>query len=141
MERATVAAPKFGDSNSTHSDEQAAPCVLLTGGTGFVGKALLPLLLDSHPEATVVLLIRGKRNKTTEERRRALVHELFYSSDASPESYKKIDGRVRAVEGDVMDPTFYDNEAMQSLGNELTHIINSAASVRRIEFPTSYMHT
>eukprot|EP00976_Prorocentrum_cordatum_P098418 1191391-Prorocentrum_minimum.AAC.2 len=109
---------------------QTPPCVLLTGGTGFVGKALLPLLLDSHPDAKVVLLIRKKRNQSAEQRRRALVHELFHSEDMSPEAFEQIDQRVRVVEGCNSDPTFWADEHVKSLTTELTHIINSAASVR-----------
>ena len=34
--------------------------VLLTGGTGFVGQALLERLLVSHPDTRITMLVRGK---------------------------------------------------------------------------------
>lgn len=52
----------------------AESVILLTGATGFLGKALLEKLLRSCPRlATIFILIRPKQGQTTEQRYKRLV--------------------------------------------------------------------
>lgn len=52
----------------------AATVVLITGATGFLGKALLEKLLRSCPRiSTIYLLIRPKKNETIEQRFQHLI--------------------------------------------------------------------
>lgn len=69
--------------------------VLLTGATGFVGEALLHLLLTEVPGVHVSLLVRGKGSTTAESRvDRLLDKPIFEGVDRS---------RVRVVAGDLSD--------------------------------------
>lgn len=53
----------------------AETVILVTGATGFLGKALLEKLLRSCPRvATIYLLIRSKRDKSAEERCKELLN-------------------------------------------------------------------
>ena len=58
--------------------------VLLTGVTGFVGEALLQLLLTEVPDARLSLLIRPKGSTSGADRARALLEQghLRLASDA-----------------------------------------------------------
>lgn len=52
----------------------AASVILITGATGFLGKALLEKLLRSCPRiSTIYILIRPKKDLTMEERFQALL--------------------------------------------------------------------
>lgn len=52
----------------------AETVILLTGATGFLGKALLEKLLRSCPRvATIFILIRPKKSQTVEERFKELL--------------------------------------------------------------------
>ena len=57
--------------NQTNSIEEfyASTVILLTGATGFVGKALLEKLMRVCPRiAAIFIILRPKRNQTIEER-------------------------------------------------------------------------
>jgi FlaA1/EpsC-like NDP-sugar epimerase len=54
------------------------PChMLLTGGTGFLGSALIAALMENHPTATVTLLIRAKRGEEADTRLQKHIRKLF----------------------------------------------------------------
>lgn len=72
----------MGDRNNNYAANAASPvqdfyrdgCVLVTGGTGFVGKALLEKLLRSCPGiSSIFVLIRPKRGLDPESRFRELL--------------------------------------------------------------------
>ena len=51
--------------------------VFITGGTGFMGKVLIEKLLRSVPDVgNLYLLIRPKRNKTVEDRKKDLLASM-----------------------------------------------------------------
>jgi HAD superfamily hydrolase (TIGR01490 family) len=79
--------------------------VLLTGATGFVGEALLHLLLTEVPGVRVTLLVRARGSSTGEDRVRALLAKPVFA--AVVEGAGGIDAllaaRVRVVEGDLAD--------------------------------------
>ena len=56
--------------------------VFLTGGTGFVGQAILERLLSSYPETRISVLVRGKASQTAQAR----LDNLLRSSSAAPEA-------------------------------------------------------
>lgn len=93
--------------------------VLLTGGTGHVGTALLPRLVNDGP---VLALVRAKDDEHLEQRRRELLGWM-------PEGFPA--ERLALVRGDVTAPglglTDPDRERVLA---EVGGIVHSAASVR-----------
>lgn len=67
--------------------------IFLTGFPGFLGTALLPRLLDRHPDTTAVCLVQPRFHDLA----RARVAELAAS-------HPTLDGRIRLVEGDITVP-------------------------------------
>jgi len=108
--------------------------VLLTGGTGFVGKEILWQVAQDPAIAEMVVLIRPKtiRDKKTgevkailspAERGEALLSQLWLEG---PELRSKF----RFVAGDVEEPDLgLAPEEIEHLRQSLTHVIHCAASV------------
>lgn len=115
-------------------DGQLALRVLLTGGTGFVGKEVLWQAAHDPDIAELVTLIRPKEirdRKTGEvletlspaERGRRLLEELWLAdTDAA--------AKFRFIAGDVERPNLgISAEELGTLRSTLTHVIHCAASV------------
>ena len=97
----------------------------VTGATGAIGSALIPILLQDR-EATVRLLLRAKSDDDLASR----LEELF-SFWRIPVADRDDRSRVTAWRGDVTLPQFgLDDGAYRSLGGECTHLIHSAGNVR-----------
>jgi nucleoside-diphosphate-sugar epimerase len=108
--------------------------VLLTGGTGFVGKEVLWQAAHDPEIAEVVVLIRPKaiRDRKTgevtetlspEARGRGLLEELWLADHETA-------GKFRFIAGDVEEPNLGISEnELAGLRNSLTHVIHCAASV------------
>lgn len=95
--------------------------VLVTGATGVVGSALVPLLLED-PATRVSLLIRARSPSHLAERVASL---LSYWS--LPEGA----GRVEALAGDACEPLLGLDEATHArLAGEVTHVVHAAGDVR-----------
>jgi fatty acyl-CoA reductase len=99
--------------------------VLLTGGTGFVGQAILERLLSSHPGTTVTLLIRPKAGTSAEGRLRHLLKKPVFSSwreAVGPEGVEKaLAERLRVIESGLGD--------LPDLPGDLDVVIHSASTV------------
>ncbi|XP_075218058.1 putative fatty acyl-CoA reductase CG5065 [Lycorma delicatula] len=104
--------------------------VLITGATGFVGKALVEKLLRSCPGiVNIFLLIRSKRGVDVETRFRELLKNPIFSNlqKEKPDVLKK----VIAVAGDVTETDLGLNEKdLARLKNEANIVFHSAATVR-----------
>uniref|UniRef100_A0A182K5A8 Fatty acyl-CoA reductase n=1 Tax=Anopheles christyi TaxID=43041 RepID=A0A182K5A8_9DIPT len=73
--------------------------VLLTGGTGFIGKVLLEKLLRCFKVKTVFLLIREKRNKTVDERLDEVFEDVIFDAiKSSPHNGKPLFAKVIPIE-------------------------------------------
>lgn len=108
--------------------------VLLTGGTGFVGKEFLWQVSQDPAIAEMVVVIRPKtiRNRKTreveavispEERGEQLLDQLWLESPAQR-------AKFRFVAGDVEQPNLgIADDEMDELETTLTHVIHCAASV------------
>lgn len=102
--------------------------ILLTGGTGFLGKVILWKLLDACPDvAKIYLLLRPKNDKSAHKR---LVQLLKGKPFSFKHNYAKLLEKVVAIEGDV---TADDLELSQTdrtlLEDEVNIVFHSAASV------------
>ena len=97
----------------------------ITGATGTIGSALVPLLL-SVPDAHVSLLIRAKNPHHLQERLNGLLH--FWEI---PEDDHARTARITALPGDTSLPRFgLTEDEYTCLSQQTTHIIHSAAIVK-----------
>ena len=109
--------------------------VLLTGGTGFLGMALVEKMLRSLPElGRLYLVIRPSRDKPAADRfekdvlQSAAFRKLRETKGDDFEEY--VDGKVRILEGDVHAPKLgLGEEDLAELSREVEVVIHSAASV------------
>ncbi|HWR86631.1 MAG TPA: SDR family oxidoreductase [Rhodoglobus sp.] len=101
--------------------------VFLTGGTGFVGQAILERLLSSHPGTRVSLLIRGKGSQSGQDRLTSLLRKPVFKqwiesvggADAAAEIIAR---RVSVVEGSL-------GRIDTALPSDLDVVIHSASTV------------
>ncbi|MFC6286785.1 HAD-IB family hydrolase [Nocardioides sp. GCM10027113] len=79
--------------------------VLLTGATGFVGEALLHLLLDEVPGVHVTLLVRPRGSTGADARVRALLDKPVFADvvEAAGGVDALLERRVRVLPGDLAD--------------------------------------
>ena len=97
----------------------------ITGGTGSLGRELIPRVLQSDLDAEIVLLLRGRDPGEVSTRLASLSEFLRRCTD--PASL----GRVRAAAGDVTLPGLgLAVDASESLRRRVTHIIHAGASIR-----------
>jgi len=120
--------------DATRVDGRPRIRVLLTGGTGFVGKEILWQVAEDDDVVEVVTLIRPKQirdRKTKEviqtlspaERGEALLKQLWMET---PEQRAK----YRFVAGDIEQPNLgISDEDLAELRATITHVIHCAASV------------
>lgn len=73
--------------------------VFVTGGTGFVGKAVLARLVDSPAYNRIYLLIRGKAGQTAKDRMMSLTNGMF-----PPGRLEYVRSKIIAVDGDLTLP-------------------------------------
>jgi thioester reductase-like protein len=98
--------------------------LFLTGGTGVIGSALVPLWLDSADTA-IALLMRSKGRAGVRER----LTELGRFWGLAPDDVRW--SRIEIVEGDAALPRFGLNESrFQQLGRSITHIVHCAGAVK-----------
>jgi fatty acyl-CoA reductase len=105
----------------------------VTGGTGFLGTALIERILRTVPEAEVVVLIRPGRRASPEQRlqREILKNDCFdrLRSEVAASFDAEVAGRVRAVAGDVgRDGLGLDDEGREAL-RDADIVVHSAATV------------
>jgi fatty acyl-CoA reductase len=109
--------------------------VLLTGGTGFLGTALVEKMLRSLPSlGRLYLLVRPSRDKGADERfRKDVLGSPAFSrlrEELGDEFEVRVAAKVRVLEGDVhADSLGLGAEDLSELSQEVDAVIHSAASV------------
>ncbi len=82
--------------------------VLITGGTGFLGKVLLSILLRHHPELErILLLIRGDRRSSLARFRNEILDSPALSpvrEHLGPDFDRHLEEKVTIVPGDISEP-------------------------------------
>ena len=108
--------------------------IAVTGGTGFLGTALIERLLRSVPDCELILLVRPGRSKSPAERvRREIIRndafDRLRDELGKDEFARMVDRRVTAIAGDVAtDGLGLDDEGRAALaGADI--VIHSAAAV------------
>ncbi len=102
-----------------------ADTVLLTGATGYIGASLLRKWLESS-EATLVLLVRGKRDDSPRTRIERVLAETY-----SPAEAARLSKRIEIAEGDLSSDRFgLDATRYRDLASMVSHIIHCAAAAR-----------
>ncbi|KAL0858723.1 hypothetical protein ABMA27_011200 [Loxostege sticticalis] len=108
----------------------AGKCILVTGGTGFVGKALVEKLLRSCPQLdTIYLLLRSKKGQTSEERLKDLCSNKLFEllREKDPDAFQK----VKLIPGDILEEGLgMSNDDRVELQRRCNIVFHSAACVR-----------
>ena len=100
--------------------------VFITGGTGFVGQAILERLLFSYPDTRISVLIRGKGSLTSAQRLVGMLRKPVFANwiesvggkDAAEAEFAR---RVSAVDGSL--------SRIDALPADLDVVIHSASTV------------
>jgi HAD superfamily hydrolase (TIGR01490 family) len=118
------------------SEQLAGTRIAITGGTGFVGTALIERLLRGAPGCELVLLVRpSKRHDATERVRREIFKNNAFDrlkadlKDTAEPFEARVARRVRAIGGDVSTDGLGLNDADRALFASCDTVIHSAAAV------------
>lgn len=98
--------------------------VFVTGGTGFVGKAVLARLIDSPAYNRIYLLIRAKSGQSAKDRMMKLTSGMF-----PPGRLEYVRNKIIAVDGDLTLPGLGINELQrQVMIKDVHQILHIGAS-------------
>ena len=116
------------------AEELAGKRIAITGGTGFVGTALIERLLRAVPECRLVLLVRpGKRTSVHERVRREILKNNAFDRlrrELGREAFEAMAAeRVVAIAGDVGTDGLGLNDADRTTLASCDIVIHSAAAV------------
>uniref|UniRef100_A0A6G1SKA6 Fatty acyl-CoA reductase n=1 Tax=Aceria tosichella TaxID=561515 RepID=A0A6G1SKA6_9ACAR len=117
----------------------AGRCVLVTGGSGFLGKLIIEKLLRTCTEIRkIFVLIRPKKNKSPHERLNELLKSAIFDRlklecnepDSPRSSFEQLRSKLIVLEGCLEEPYLGLNaEQLLQLADEVSVIIHSAAIV------------
>ncbi|XP_043604626.1 fatty acyl-CoA reductase 2-like [Bombus pyrosoma] len=108
--------------------------ILVTGATGFVGKALLEKLIRVFPRiAAIFILLRPKTDETIEERFKKLIDDPIY--DAIKAKHSSVLSKVYPVKGDVNLPDLGLSREDRNLLLENVNVVFHVAATVRFDEP------
>ncbi len=98
--------------------------LFITGGTGFLGEAILSRIAKKNNFSKIILLVRAKKELSAFQRGRDLLNKIF-----SPEEIPLIEQKFHFVEGDITLPKFglSENDYI-SLRESVDQILHLGAS-------------
>ncbi len=124
---------------STIASQLAGKRIAITGGTGFLGTALIERLMRLVPDCHIILLVRpGKRSTPTERARREIFrndvfHRMIQERDETPRQapsfWAEVDHRVTVVAGDVSTDGLGLDDNDRAIFASADIVIHSAATV------------
>ncbi|KAL2914197.1 hypothetical protein HK105_206290 [Polyrhizophydium stewartii] len=121
----SIAAGSLQPFDFAKQQSSASPTFFLTGATGFLGAFVLQSLLERHPHARVVCLVRAESDSSATARLVSTSKQRLAWSDAWLRN-----GRVRAVAGDLSAERFGLSDAVwDALCHEVDLIIHNGALV------------
>jgi long-chain acyl-CoA synthetase len=98
--------------------------ILVTGGSGFLGGAILPKLVSDHRVQDVFLLLRGSVRLNACERLDSLLTKTF-----KPEDRENARSKIKIIEGDLtLCGMGITSESKELLLQKTTHILHIGAS-------------
>ncbi len=98
--------------------------VFLTGGTGFLGSAVLPKLLRDSRVKSVLILIRGSSRETAEQRLKSLLCKVLL-----PHEVDLLQSKVMFIEGDLESRGLgMSCNSRQLILDTCTHVLHVGAS-------------
>ncbi|XP_041971170.1 putative fatty acyl-CoA reductase CG5065 [Aricia agestis] len=104
--------------------------ILITGATGFLGKALVEKYLRACPGIKAIyLLMRPKRGVSSADRLKDLCNNVIFDliKEKNPDALKKL----RVINGDILDEDLgLSNDDHQELIRHCNIVVHSAACVR-----------
>ncbi|XP_043604093.1 putative fatty acyl-CoA reductase CG5065 [Bombus pyrosoma] len=119
---------------STLEEFYAGSGILVTGATGFVGKALLEKLIRMCPRiADIFILLRPKTDETIEQRYKKLIDDPIY--DDIKAKHPSALSRVYPMKGDVSLPDLGLSREDRNLLLENVNIVFHAAATVRFDEP------
>jgi long-chain acyl-CoA synthetase len=107
--------------------------ILLTGGTGFLGKVFLLLMLRHHPEVErIYLLIRGDKRSSLNRFRREILDSPVMTplrEDLGSRFERHIEDKIAVVPGDITNPGLLSQGAEPFKRDSLDAVVHSAGLV------------
>lgn len=99
--------------------------VLVTGGTGFVGRQVVRRLLELHPQQSLVLFVRARGAQAGSDRARTIIREI-----TGQRPTEELSSRITIVDADITSERFgLPVEEYRALSAGTTRVIHSAATV------------
>ncbi|XP_050090658.1 fatty acyl-CoA reductase 1-like [Anopheles aquasalis] len=104
--------------------------ILITGGTGFIGKVLLEKLLRCFEVRKVYLLIREKRSTAVGDRLKEMLDDAIFSKIRATTDADNILAKVIPIEVDFQSDAVISAEHQRLLTAEVQIVFNVMASVK-----------
>ncbi|XP_058460423.1 fatty acyl-CoA reductase wat-like isoform X2 [Malaya genurostris] len=116
--------------------------VLITGGTGFIGKVLIEKLLRCFEVKRIYLLLREKKNVKSEERLKELLQEpIFHVMKNNNPTPPSVFAKVIAIDTNFQQDRIISDGDRKLLLSEVTVVFNVMASVKFNEHIESALDT
>ncbi|XP_055536616.1 putative fatty acyl-CoA reductase CG5065 [Wyeomyia smithii] len=124
------------DNDNNNGSDRIGPLfrdrhVLITGGTGFMGKALIEKLLRCTEVAKIYLLVRPKKGKLPKQRLEEMFANPIFASVIQLRGLDTLISQCVLIGGDVMEPDLAISEVdKQLIIDNVSIIYHCAATIR-----------